>query len=158
VAIGAGLLIAATATAAPAKSGKSSATGGTLVVEENTDIDFSDPSLSYYVPSWQLMYDTQCRLMYNPDAEAPKGSTVVPEVAAGLPTVSKNGKTYVFTIRKGYKFSDGEAVTAKSFKDAFERVSDPKMQSQLTPFIAGPAFPADAAPVRRDRLEARGEP
>jgi peptide/nickel transport system substrate-binding protein len=137
VAIGAGLLIAATATAAPAKSGKSSATGGTLVVEENTDIDFSDPSLSYYVPSWQLMYDTQCRLMYNPDAEAPKGSTVVPEVAAGLPTVSKNGKTYVFTIRKGYKFSDGEAVTAKSFKDAFERVSDPKMQSQLTPFIDG---------------------
>src|SRR5262249_21436093 len=135
-AVGAALLIAATATAAPAKVSKGSK-GGTLVVEENTDIDYSDPSLSYYVPTWQLMYATQCRLMYNPDAEAPKGSTVVPEVAAGLPVISKNGKTYTFTIRKGYKFSSGEAVTAKSFKWAFDRVSDPVMASQLTPFIDG---------------------
>jgi len=139
-AIGVGLLIAATATAAPTKASapaKASASGGTLVVEENTDIDYSDPSLSYYVPAWQLMYLTQCRLMYNPDAEAPKGSTVVPEVAAGLPVVSKDGKTYTFTIRKGYKFSTGEAVTAKSFVAAFNRVASKAMASQTAPFIDG---------------------
>jgi ABC-type transport system substrate-binding protein len=140
-AVGATLLIAATATAAPSKAaspakvGKSK--GGTLVVEENTDIDYSDPSLSYYVPTSQLMYTTQCRLTYNPDAEAPKGSTVVPEVAAGLPVVSKDGKTYTFTIRPTYRFSTGEKVTAKSFKWAFDRVADPKMASQLVPFIDG---------------------
>jgi peptide/nickel transport system substrate-binding protein len=135
-AVGAALLIAATATAAPGKVGKGSK-GGTLVVEEQSDIDFSDPNLSYYVPTAQLLYTTQCRLMYNPDKEAPKGSTVVPEVAAGLPQISKNGKTYTFTIRPGYKFSTGEAVTAKSFKDSFNRVADPKMASQLVPFIDG---------------------
>jgi peptide/nickel transport system substrate-binding protein len=141
-AVGVGLLIAATATAAPTKAaspakGDKGSKGGTLVVEENTDIDYSDPSLSYYVPTWQLMYTTQCRLMYNPDAEAPKGSTVVPEVAAGLPVVSKDGKTYTFTIRKGYRFSNGQPVTAKNFKWAFDRVVDPKMASQVTPFIDG---------------------
>jgi len=135
-AVGAALLVAATATAAPAKPGKGSK-GGTLVVEEQSDIDFSDPNLSYYVPTAQLLYTTQCRLMYNPDAEAPKGSTVVPEVAAGLPKISKDGKTYTFTIRSGYKFSNGQAVTAKSFKDSFDRVADPKMASQLVPFIDG---------------------
>jgi len=75
--------------------------------------------------------------MYNPDAEGAKGFQVVPEVAAGLPVVSKNGKTYTFTIKKGYRFSTGEAVTAKSFKNAFERVADSKMASQTAPFMDG---------------------
>ena len=35
----------------------------------------------------------------------------------------------------GYRFSTGENVTATSFKDAFNRVADPKMASQMTPFI-----------------------
>ena len=36
-------------------------------------------------------------------------------------TVSKNGRVYRFFLRKGYRFSDGEAVRAKSFAYAIKR-------------------------------------
>ena len=97
--------------------------------ELNTDVDYTDPQLSYYAPSWELEYATACKLMNYPDKEAPAGGQVLPEVAAGLPVVSKDGKTYTFTIRPGFKFSNGEAVTALSFKRAIERLADPKMAS-----------------------------
>ena len=42
--------------------------------------------------------------------------------------VSKDGKTYVFTIRSGWKFSDGSPITAAAFKRAFERNLSPKMK------------------------------
>ena len=46
---------------------------------------------------------------------------------AGLPVISKDGKTYTFTVKPGFKFSNGKAVTAQSFVDAFERFANPKM-------------------------------
>src|SRR5712692_677095 len=139
-AVGAGLIIAASATASskvaahPAKAGVARA-GGTLVSELTTDVDYVDPQLDYYAPGWELQYATACKLMNYPDAEAPQGGSVVPEVAAGLPVVSKGGKTYTFTVKPGYKFSNGKPVTAQSFKDAIERLADPKLQSTGSPFV-----------------------
>jgi peptide/nickel transport system substrate-binding protein len=139
-AIGTGLLVAATATAAPSKAtapaGKVVKKGGTLVVELSTDLDYVDPQLTYYAPSWELQYATACKLFNFPDKEAPAGSQLQPEVAAGLPVVSNNGKTYTFKIRSGFKFSNGEAVTAQSFKRSVERLANPKMASQGSPFLA----------------------
>jgi peptide/nickel transport system substrate-binding protein len=132
-AIGAGL-IAASATAkpsAPAKPVKAAA-GGTIVTELNSDIDYTDPQLSYYAPMWELLYATSCKLMNYPDKEAPTGGNVQPEVAAGLPVVSKDGKTYTFTIRSGFRFSNGQAVTAASFKRAIDRLNSPKMASSTS--------------------------
>jgi ABC-type oligopeptide transport system substrate-binding subunit len=149
-ALGAGLIIAASATASskvaahPAKASVARA-GGTIVSELTTDIDYTDPQLSYYAPSWELEYATACKLFNYPDAEAPKGGTVVPEVAAGLPVVSKSGKKYTFTIRPGFKFSNGQVVTAESFKRAIERLADPKLQSTGSPFIGDVIVGAQAA-------------
>ena len=53
----------------------------------------------------------------------------VPEVAAGYPAVSSDGKAYTFTIRKGYRFSTGAAVTAQSYASAINRVLNPAMRS-----------------------------
>jgi len=39
---------------------------------------------------------------------------VVPDLAAALPTVSKDGLTYTFKIRSDAKFSDGTSVTAQT--------------------------------------------
>jgi len=125
-AVGLSLLIAATA--ASAKPAKTTA-GGVIVAELDTDVDYTDPQLSYYVPMWELEYATACKLFNYPDKEAPVGGQVVPEVAAGLPVVSKDGKTYTFTVRSGFKFSSGEAVTAQSFKRAIERLTNSKMAS-----------------------------
>ena len=129
-AIGASLLVVASATAAPSKSAKpASRGGGTIVAELDTDVDYTDPQLSYYVPMWEIEYATACKLFNYPDKEAPLGGTAVPEVSAGTPRVSADGKTYVFTIKPGFKFSNGEAVTALSFKRAIDRLVNPKMAS-----------------------------
>ena len=47
---------------------------------------------------WEIEYATACKLLNYPDKEAPQGGQTLPEVAAGFPVVSKDGKTYVFTI------------------------------------------------------------
>jgi DNA-binding SARP family transcriptional activator/ABC-type transport system substrate-binding protein len=79
--------------------------------------------------SLQLHYATCAKLLNYPDAPAPTGSRLVPEVAAAAPVVSDRGRTYTFTIRSGYHFSppSGEPVTAASFRRAIERVLSPKL-------------------------------
>ena len=39
----------------------------------------------------------------------PDGATLVPYLAESMPTVSADGMTYTFTLRKGLKYSDGAA-------------------------------------------------
>ena len=69
--------------------------------------------------------------MNYPDKPAPAGTQLVPEVAQSLPVISDGGRTYTFTIRKGFRFSppSKEPVTAQSFKYAIERTLSPKMHS-----------------------------
>ena len=127
---GLSLLLVAAATAAP-----SAKQGGTVVVDMTTDVDYIDPQLSYYGETWKLEGATACKLFNWPDKEGTAGAVATPEVAAGLPLVSKDGKTYTFTIRKGFRFSNGKAVTAKSFADAFNRFANPRMQSTGVQFL-----------------------
>jgi peptide/nickel transport system substrate-binding protein len=124
------ILSASAAVAAPAAK-----KGGTVVVEMTTDVDYIDPQLSYYGETWKLEAATACKLLNWPDKEGAAGAVVTPEVAAGLPIISNDGKTYTFTIRSGFKFSNGQAVTAKSFVSAFNRFANPKMQSTGIQFI-----------------------
>ncbi len=132
--LGAGLF-ASVVTAAPQSSATQAKKGGTFVWELDTDIDYVDPQLTYYEPSWKMQYAAACKLFNWPDKEGAAGGVVTPEVAAGLPVISKDGKTYTFTIRSGYRFSNGQAVTALSFKNAMERLANPKMASQGSPFL-----------------------
>jgi peptide/nickel transport system substrate-binding protein len=142
VAVGASLLVVAgfakPSSAASASTAKHAATGGTLNYDLDTDIDFSDPALSYYVPSWEIEYATCLKLLNYPDANGAKGSQLVPEAAAGFPKVSNGGKTYDFTVKSpgGTKFSDGSPVTPNSFAAELLRVLDPKMQSGGSGFFA----------------------
>jgi peptide/nickel transport system substrate-binding protein len=124
-------LLASSAVAAPAAK-----KGGTLKGMFATDVDFIDPSLAYYVHSWLLEGATGANLLRFADAEGSTGSRLVPEVATGFPKVSNNGKTYVFTLRSGWKFSNGRPVTADSFKWAMERALNSQQQSPAAPFIA----------------------
>jgi peptide/nickel transport system substrate-binding protein len=48
-------------------------------------------------------------------------TTVVPVLAASLPTVSSDGKTYTFTLRTGIKFSDGTPFNATAVKVNYDR-------------------------------------
>ena len=140
LAIGAGLLAASatagsTSASSPTASSGAAQKGGTFRVSLNTDIDYVDPALAYYTVSWSIEYATCSMLMNYPDAPAPRGSRLTPEVAAGFPQISKNGKTYTFTLKKTFKFSNGAKVTAANYAAAINRNLNPKMASPAQPFI-----------------------
>jgi ABC-type transport system substrate-binding protein len=60
---------------------------------------------------------------------------LVPEVATGYPAVSPDGKTYAFTVRKGYRFSTGAPVTAASYAAAINRDLNPLMRSPAAAYL-----------------------
>ncbi len=124
-------LLAAQATAAQAPR-----KGGTLKAMFATDVDFIDPSLAYYAHSWEIMGATGANLLRFVDAEGSAGSRIVPEVAAAFPRVSANGRTYTFTLRRGFRFSNGKAVTAQNFAYAIDRALNTQQQSPAGPFMA----------------------
>ena len=61
--------------------------------------------------------------------------------AAESHTISKDGKTYTFKLRKGLVWSDGTKLTAEDFRYSWLRGLSPeiasKNASQMTPFIKG---------------------
>src|SRR3954447_10825893 len=131
------VLLAALCVAGTATATSKAKTGGTLNVDLTTDVDYTDTALSYLSTGWELEYATGLKLLNYPDGLGPRTSQLVPEAAAGFPKVSNNGKTYDFTIKASFtKFSNGQPVTAASFKAAFDRDADPKMQSPAIAFMS----------------------
>ena len=139
VTVGLGMLLAA-GFASPAESGTQGATkaegrGGTLRIDSRSDFDFIDPSLAYFVHTWQIMGAVGAHLLRFPDAEGAAGSRLIPEVAAGFPQVSRDGRTYTFTLKRTYRFSNGKPVTAANFAFAINRGLNPAQQSPAGPFV-----------------------
>jgi len=135
------------AASASAKVKSHAATGGTIQVDFQSDLDYSDPALDYYQPGWELEYATCLKLLNYKDGNGPQSSQLVPDAAAGFPKISNNGKRYDFTVSAGFtKFSNGQPVTAANFKAAFDRDADPKMQSPAVPFFSD-VVGSDKTPV-----------
>jgi peptide/nickel transport system substrate-binding protein len=86
-----------------------------------------------------------------PDKPAPDGLIPRPEAAAGLPAVSRDGRTYAFTVRRGLRFNDGSPLTAANFERALGRVLNPAMGS------AGAFLFADVKRVSASGLRLRIE-
>lgn len=56
---------------------------------------------------------------------------VVPMLAAEMPKISADGKTYTFTLREGAKFTNGRAVTAEDVKYSLTRALDKRLNSPV---------------------------
>lgn len=114
-----------------------------------SDVQSLDPALSYEIFGGQLLQATCARLLNYRDASGKAGTQLYPEVAAAMPEVSADGRTYTFTVRKGFRFNTGEPVTAKSFVRAFVRAAHPKMVSPglgfMTDIVGAEAFHAGKA-------------
>jgi ABC-type transport system substrate-binding protein len=94
-----------------------------------------DPQVAYVSTTWWLEYATAAKLYNYPDKRGQAGGVLRPEVASRY-AVSRDGKTYTFTIRKGFRFSDGTRVTARNFECAIRRARDPQLRSPAADFIA----------------------
>jgi ABC-type oligopeptide transport system substrate-binding subunit len=148
--LGVGLLIvvalAPSDTRAAARTDGTVKDGGTLTIGA-LQFDFIDPALamatSPFTPStsataavWSVE-DATCALLLRYPAGPPTGIRYrpVPEVASGYPAVSRDGKAYAFTIRKGYRFSTGEPVTAQSYANAMNRLLNPAMNAPAAAYL-----------------------
>lgn len=107
-----------------------SAAGWTLNVRYTTDVESLDPAFAFTFGSQGLLWLTCETLTRYPDANGPAGVQPVPG-AAGPPTVSADGRTYTFTVRRGLRFDDGSPLTAANFAAAVNRVLDPQMGSDF---------------------------
>jgi predicted Ser/Thr protein kinase len=114
--------------------------GEELRVSTPTDTAVDPDPMGGNVRVRQLMYATCANLVYYPDSAGPEGTRLRPEIAAAMPTVSPDGRTYTFKIRSGYRFSppSGEAVTAETFRHTLERALSPK-----NVYSAGPDLASD---------------
>jgi ABC-type oligopeptide transport system substrate-binding subunit len=137
-AIGASLLAAAmfAGTAASSPEGKAQRAGGSLTLTNRSDFDYVDSALAYFGHTWNFMGATNLTLLYYPHtANQALAGRLLPMASQGMPRVSANGKTYTFTIKNGFRFSDGTPVTAANFVRAFDRGRNPQMQSPASSFM-----------------------
>jgi peptide/nickel transport system substrate-binding protein len=96
--------------------------GGTLRVVSPVGPRLLDPALTRPI-SARLLVGTCATLMT-------AGNPLRLEAAAAFPEVSRNQRTYVFTVRRGLRFSNGSPLTAENFKRGLERVLDPLMLAE----------------------------
>jgi peptide/nickel transport system substrate-binding protein len=97
--------------------------GGTLrVISISRTFDSLDPALGYDGQALDLLnmlYDglTAFQRVGNPD-----GTKLVPDLATSVPTPSDDGRTYVFQVRPGIHYSNGQLVRPRDFRHGLERV------------------------------------
>jgi len=111
--------------------------GGTFRVSMHAaaGIDYMDPALASSPPGWALLDTTCARLLAYPDKSPPEGFRLQPEVAASFPALSRDGKTYTFRLRNGFRFSDGTPVQASAFARAINRMLAPEMNSPGVQYV-----------------------
>ena len=85
----------------------------------SADVDSLDPALSY------SGRPACCSTRRARASSRSLRRGLVPEVAAAPPRRSRDGKTYTFTIRGGFRFSDGTPVRASAFARAIHRTLAP---------------------------------
>jgi len=136
-ALGAAFLGLAFARSGASGPGAESPRGGIfqVVFAPPEQLDTMDPAIANTQASWSLLDLTCARLMTYPDKPAPKAYQLVPEVAAAPPKVSRDGKTYTFTLRRTFRFSDGKPVDARAFARGINRTLAPGLSSLGTRYM-----------------------
>jgi peptide/nickel transport system substrate-binding protein len=132
----------AAASTAPAASPSAAAgtpvNGGNLVVALQGDMVYADPSL---VSDGNSLY-VATQVVEGLVGLAPGTiSDVIPVLAASMPTVSADGKTYTFTLRTGVTFHDGTPFNAAAVKFNYDRWKNyPKGDLQDNAYYYGAVF------------------
>ena len=95
--------------------------GGTLKLLANAAGGTLDPQVNYTLQYWQLYQATYDGLLAFQKAGGSAAFNVVPDLASSY-KIRNGGKSWVFTLRKGIKFSNGKPVTANDVVASFRRI------------------------------------
>jgi peptide/nickel transport system substrate-binding protein len=95
--------------------------GGTFTILANSAFGVADPAQNYTLEEWQLLIDTHDGLVGFAHVGGFAGTKIVPDLATSIPVPTNGGKTYLFNIRRGIKFSNGQVLKPSDFVATFER-------------------------------------
>jgi peptide/nickel transport system substrate-binding protein len=95
--------------------------GGVFTILANSNFGVADPAQNYTLQEWQLLINTDDGLVAFQRVSGVAGTKLVPDLATSLPVPANGGKTYVFDIRRGIKFSNGQTLEPSDFVTTFER-------------------------------------
>ena len=96
--------------------------GGTMRLVSHAAAGTIDPHINYTLQYWQIYQSTYDGLIAFQKAAGADGFTKVPDLAEEFPKPTNDGKTYVFKIRKGIKFSNGQDLGVKDVVASFQRI------------------------------------
>ncbi len=124
-------LVAVLAAAASACGGSGSSSGssggggshrgGTLIMLSNASWGTLDPAKNYTVLGFQSSQYVADGLVGFRRAAGVAGTAIVPDLATDVPKPTDGGRTYVFHLRKGIRYSNGAPVKASDFATVFKR-------------------------------------
>jgi YVTN family beta-propeller protein len=94
--------------------------GGTLRIISTGFLGPLDPNGDYSI--WNLLIATNDGLTAFKRVGGVEGSELVPDLATSLPKPSNGGRTYVFRLRPGIRYSNGRVVRPADFRYSLERL------------------------------------
>ena len=104
-----------------ADTGGVTASSPTVTVLMGTAPDSLDPALGASTQSYEATWLAYTGLVTYAHASGAAGAQLIPGLATALPTISADGKTYTFVLRKGLLYANGEPVKASDFAYTLER-------------------------------------
>jgi peptide/nickel transport system substrate-binding protein len=116
--------------------------GGVLKLVSSSAAGTIDPQINYTAQDWFIFYVTNDGLVDFQKTSGPSSNEVVPDLAAAMPKPEDGGKTYVFQLRHGIKFSTGAEVTPDDVVASFQRlfkVSSPNAASWYNVIVGSDA-------------------
>ncbi|QDZ15387.1 ABC transporter substrate-binding protein [Humibacter ginsenosidimutans] len=116
--------------------------GGTLHLAAQSAGGTLDPQVNYTLQYWQLYQGAYDGLLTYARVGGTKSEDIVPDLATAMPTISPDGKTYTFELRKDIKFSNGKTLTTDDVVASFRRlfkVSSPNAGSWYNVIVGADA-------------------
>ncbi len=95
--------------------------GGTFTILANSAFGVADPAQNYTLEEWQLLINSHDGLTAFARVGGVAGTKIVPDLATSIPVPTNGGKTYLFHVRRGIKFSNGQVLKPSDFLTTFER-------------------------------------
>jgi peptide/nickel transport system substrate-binding protein len=117
-------LLAATGVTAFGAAGAQAAdhTGGVLKLVASDAAGTDDPAINYTNQYWPIFYVTNDSLVEFKKVQGAGSNEIVADLSTVVPKPEDGGKTYVFPLRHGIKFSTGAEVTPDDVVASFARL------------------------------------